>query len=233
MYPSLLAIQPDVAESIVEYRRKTRPGARANAERARLPGTLSTRGTAPATATFEECHSVDPPHCQTQIHLQGDIALATWQYYLATGDSAWLRAHGGRCCRASPSSGPAGSPRNADGSYSINNVAGPDEYTNGVNDGVFTNAGAATALRDATKAAQMLGETAPAAGRRSPTGCGSRSTQTGRCSSSTTATTGTRQIKQADTVLLIYPLEWPMTQTRRRRTRWTTTPSAPTRKAPR
>ena len=40
-----------------------------------------------------ECHSVDPPHCRTRIHLQGDIALATWQYYLATGDTAWLRSH--------------------------------------------------------------------------------------------------------------------------------------------
>ena len=51
---------------------------------------------------------------------------------------------------------------NADGSYSINNVAGPDEYSNGVDDGVFTNAGAATALRNATAAAAILGEPAPA-----------------------------------------------------------------------
>ena len=31
MYPSLLAFHPDVAESVIEYRRKTLPGARTNA----------------------------------------------------------------------------------------------------------------------------------------------------------------------------------------------------------
>jgi hypothetical protein len=41
-----------------------------------------------------ECHSVDPPHCVTQVHLQGDVALAVWQYHLATGDTAWRRARG-------------------------------------------------------------------------------------------------------------------------------------------
>ncbi len=49
---------------------------------------------------------------------------------------------------------------NSDGSYSIKNVAGPDEYSNGVDDGLFTNAGAATALRDATRAVRVLGHKA-------------------------------------------------------------------------
>ena len=106
----------------------------------------------------------DPPHCLTQIHLQGDIALSVWQYYLATGDTAWLSSHwtllqgiaefwAGRVTA------------NADGSYSINNVAGPDEYSNGVDDGVFTNAGAALALRNATRAAAILGSAARRSGR--------------------------------------------------------------------
>ena len=30
----------------------------------------------------------------SEIHVTGDVALAQWQYFLATGDSAWL-AHEG------------------------------------------------------------------------------------------------------------------------------------------
>ena len=94
MYPSLLLMHPDVAESVVEYRRKTHPR-RARTTRATTASRASSsRGTAPAPATSgQECHSWDPPHCLTQIHLQGDIALAVWQYYLATGDTGWLRSH--------------------------------------------------------------------------------------------------------------------------------------------
>ena len=51
MYPSLLLMHPDVAESIVEYRRKTMPGARANAQELRLPGHVLSRGTAPGRAS--------------------------------------------------------------------------------------------------------------------------------------------------------------------------------------
>ena len=137
--------------------------ARRPRERARLgyPGLFYPWTSASKGDLWSECHSWDPPHCRTQIHLQSDIALAAWQYYLATGDTAGCAGAAGRCSRASPSSGPAASPRNADGSYSINDVAGPDEYSNGVDDAVFTNAGAATALRNATRAAQVLGEPAP------------------------------------------------------------------------
>ena len=98
---------------------------------------------------------------------------------------------------------------NGDGSYSINNVAGPDEYSNGVNDGVFTNAGAATALRNATRAAQILGQPAPEpwsviAGKlRIPFD------ENKRVFVQYDGYKGTK-IKQADTVLLMYPMEWPM-----------------------
>ena len=92
MYPSLLAFHPDVAESVIEYRRKTLPAARENATRYGFKGAFFPWNGA-GTGDLDECHSWDPPHCLTQIHLQGDIALSVWQYYLATGDTAWLRNH--------------------------------------------------------------------------------------------------------------------------------------------
>ena len=208
MYPSLLAFHPDVAESVVEYRRKTLPG---GPRRTRVEygyqGLFFPWNSA-GTGDLDECHSWDPPHCLTQIHLQGDIALSVWQYYLATGDTAWLRSHwtllqgiaefwAGRVTA------------NADGSYSINNVAGPDEYSNGVNDGVFTNAGAAIALRNATRAAAILGEPAPAQWTVIADHLRMPFDDQNQVFLQYDGYQGT-QIKQADTVLLLYPLEWPM-----------------------
>jgi trehalose/maltose hydrolase-like predicted phosphorylase len=153
MYPSLLLMHPQIAESVIEYRRKTAAGARANAESLGYQGLFYPWTSAGTGDLDSECHSVDPPHCVTQIHLQGDIALATWQYYLATGDTEWLRSEGWPLLQGIAEFWAGRVTDNGDGSYSITNVAGPDEYSNGVTDGVYTNAVAATALRQATRAA--------------------------------------------------------------------------------
>jgi trehalose/maltose hydrolase-like predicted phosphorylase len=214
MYPSLLLMQPDLAKSVLEYRLKTRPGAAANASKYKYKGTLFAWNGAGTGDLDQECHSWDPPHCLTQIHLQGDIALAVWQYYLAKGDTASLSRYW-PILQGTAQFWAARATANGDGTYSINNVAGPDEYSNGVDDGVFTNAGAATALRNATAAAKILKQRAPpewatiADHLRMPFDA---TNQVFRQYGGTPGYQGTL-IKQADTVLLIYPMEWPMSQT--------------------
>jgi trehalose/maltose hydrolase-like predicted phosphorylase len=208
MYPSLLLMHPDVAESVVEYRRKTLPEAMSNAAELGYSGSLFPWNGAGTGDLNQECHSWNPPHCITQIHLQGDIALSVWQYYLATGDTAWLRSHWSLLRNIAEFWASRVTP-NADGSYSIENVAGPDEYSNGVDDGVFTNAGAATALRNATRAAQILGEPAPAQWTAIADKLRIPFDATRNVFLQYDGYQGT-VIKQADTVLLIYPLEWPM-----------------------
>jgi trehalose/maltose hydrolase-like predicted phosphorylase len=208
MYPSLLAMHPDVAESVIELRSKTLPEARQNAAELDYAGTLYPWNGAGTGDLATECHSVDPPHCETQIHLQGDIALATWQYYLATGDAAWLRAHW-PILRGVAEFWASKAEANGDGTWSIDNVAGPDEYSNGVRDGVFTNAGASLGLRNATRAAQILGEPAPAQWSTIAGNLRMPFDETNQVFSQYDGYQGTL-IKQADTVLLIYPLEWPM-----------------------
>jgi len=208
MYPSLLLMHPDLAESIVAYRQKTMPGAQKNAVENGYQGTLYPWQGAGTGSLDQECHSVDPPHCLTQIHLQGDIALAVWQYYLATGDTTWLRNHW-PILEAVAQFWASRVSSNSDGSYSIRNVAGPDQYSNGVNDGVFTNAGAATALRNATKAAQILRLSAPAQWTTIADKLRMPFDTTNQVFLQYAGYSGTL-IKQADTVLLIYPMEWPM-----------------------
>jgi trehalose/maltose hydrolase-like predicted phosphorylase len=211
MYPSLLLMHPDIAESVIEYRRKTLPGALNNASKYGYQGTLFPWNGAGTGDLDQECHSWNPPHCLTQIHLQGDIALAVWQYYLATGDKDWLSSHWS-ILRGIAQFWTSRVTANSDGTYSIKNVAGPDEYSNGVDDGVFTNAGAATALRNATTAAQVLGQSAPSEWKTIADHLRMPFDATNQVFRQYDGYAGTL-IKQADTVLLIYPMEWPMSQT--------------------
>jgi trehalose/maltose hydrolase-like predicted phosphorylase len=209
MFPGLLAFRPELARPVLEYRHRTMPAARRNAAALGRRGLFFPWTSADQGDLRSECHSVEPDHCRTQIHLQSDIALAAWQFYQQTGDEEWLRQRGWPLLRGIAEFWESRVTRNGDGSYSIKNVSGPDEYSNYKNDAVFTNAGAATTLRNAAKAAGVLGERAPGAwtavadGLRIPYDKGTKVF---------------RQydgydgapIKQADAVLLMYPLEWPM-----------------------
>ncbi|MFF7653813.1 glycosyl hydrolase family 65 protein [Streptomyces sp. NPDC007983] len=211
MYPGLLASHPELAKSVVEYRYKTRAGARTNARKLGYPGLFYPWTSASKGGLWTECHSWDPPHCRTQNHLQSDIALAAWQYFQATGDATWLRERGWPVLKGIAEFWAGRVTHNADGSYSIKNVAGPDEYSNGVDDAVFTNAGAATALRDAARAARVLGEKPPAAWTRIADKLRIPYDKKKQVFQQYDGYKGSL-IKQADTVLLMHPLEWPMSR---------------------
>ncbi|MFI6868995.1 discoidin domain-containing protein [Nocardia sp. NPDC050406] len=211
VFPALLQFAPELAKSIVEYRYRTLPAAQANAARLGLKGSFYP-WTSTSRGDLEECHSWDPPHCLTQIHLQGDIALAAWQYYEATGDTAWLRDRGWPILSNLAAFWASRVTPNPDGSYSIRDVAGPDEYSNGVTDGSYTNAVAALALRHADTAAAILGESRPPEWAAIADRLRMPFDQAQRIFLQFDGYTGT-PIKQADTVLLIYPLDWPMPPT--------------------
>ncbi|MFI5780032.1 discoidin domain-containing protein [Nocardia sp. NPDC051570] len=209
MYPGLLQLAPSLAKSVVDYRYKTLPAARENARRLGLPGAFYSWTSAATGDLDTDCHSWAPPHCLIQIHLQGDISLAAWQYYLATKDIGYLRDRGWPIMSALAEFWAARVSANPDGSYSIRDVAGPDEYSNGVDDGVYTNVVAAEALRNAVSAARLLGQPTPP----------DWTTIADHLRIPFDPVNGVflqyegyrgSQIKQADTVLLEYPLEWPM-----------------------
>ena len=208
MYPAVLELSPELARSVIEYRFKTLAGARANASRLGYRGAFYP-WTSGSHGDIEECQSWEPPHCLTQIHLQGDVSLAAWQYYLATGDKEYLRSRIWPIMMNLAEFWASRVTPNSDGSYSIDNVAGPDEYSNGVNDGVYTNAVAAIALRNATRAAELLGEPIPAEWKQIADHLRMPFDGAHNVFAQYDGYSG-KQIKQADTVLLLYPLYWPM-----------------------
>lgn len=89
MYPGLLATRPELAKSVVDYRYRTRAGARENARKLGYEGLFYPWNSGSSGNLGKECHSVDPPHCRTQIHLQSDISSppgsTTWPPRTRTG----------------------------------------------------------------------------------------------------------------------------------------------------
>ncbi|WP_306317908.1 MULTISPECIES: discoidin domain-containing protein [unclassified Streptomyces] len=211
MYPSLLATRPELADPVLEYRYRTRGAAAENALKTGQKGLMYPWTSASSGSLWKECQSWDPPHCVTQNHLMGDIALAAWQRYQATGDRHWLRERGWPLLKGLAAYWSSRvTPNESDGSYSIKDVAGPDEYSNGVDDGVYTNAVAATALRNATKAAELVGERAPGRWERIADRLRipyDRDRKVFPQYAGYDIDKGA-DIKQADAVLLLYPLDW-------------------------
>ncbi|WP_324194100.1 discoidin domain-containing protein [Nocardia blacklockiae] len=209
MYPGLLQLHPELARAVVEYRYKTLPAARENARRLGYPGAFYSWTSAGTGDLWSECHSWAPPHCLTQVHLQGDVALAAWQYYLATKDDRYLRERIWPIMSDLAEFWAGRAAANPDGSYSIRDVAGPDEYSNGVDDGVYTNGVAAVTLRNAITAAGLVGAPVPPVWAAVADHLRMPFDHRENIFLQFDGYRGAR-LKQADTVLLQYPLEWPM-----------------------
>jgi trehalose/maltose hydrolase-like predicted phosphorylase len=209
MYPALLAQHPAEASTIVDYRYRTRAGARRNAQRTGYGGQ---RYAWESALTGDE---VTPTWAETgrlEQHITADVALAQWQYYLATGDQGWLRARGWPVLQGAAEFWASRAERSADGSYHINQVEGPDEQNWPVDDSVYTNATAKLTLELAARAARLLGRAAPS--RWSEVAGGLVVLEPVPLDGLPAVRPEFRayagqQVKQADVVLLTYPWEFP------------------------
>ncbi|MCO5973613.1 carbohydrate-binding protein [Actinoallomurus soli] len=201
MFPSLLALHPELAKSIVMFRSRTRAQAEKNAAANGYDGGIWAWDNGPGG----DCGDLGHPMCVGfEDHLESDLALAQWQYYEATGDKAWLKKYGYPVLKDVAEFWASRVEKGADGKYHINGVTGPDEYHEHVNDNATTNAGAIVSLKNAIAAARVVGATpgktwADTADRiYVPTDPdGSHPEYNGYTDQTT---------KQADTVMLTYPL---------------------------
>ncbi|HYF38930.1 MAG TPA: glycosyl hydrolase family 65 protein [Gemmatimonadales bacterium] len=159
MFPSLLATHPDVARSLVSFRWRTLEAARANAKSNGFRGAMY-----PWEA--DELGEETTPHfavqnARSEIHVNGDVALAQWQYFQATGDRRWLEREGYPVIRETADFWVSRSSYDsADQRYHINNVVSVSEGLIGVSDDAYTNAVARLNLQIATRASRSLGQRA-------------------------------------------------------------------------
>ena len=156
MFPALLLLHPDIARSMVTFRSRALPAARRNA---RANGY---RGAMYPWESDELGEETTPKfawqNALSEIHVTGDVALAQWQYYLATRDSAWLARSGYPVIRETADFWVSrASLDTVAGRYDIRNVVSVDEGLIGIGNDAYTNAVARKNLDVAVAASRRLG----------------------------------------------------------------------------
>ena len=163
MYPPLLVTHPEVAADVVAYRSRRLATARRFAG-ARFPWESAVSGDdeTPKFADTPASRLISLDTGQDEQHITSDVALAVWQYYLATADRGWLATSGWPVLDGAARFWASRATPDASGRYHITHVMGPDEYRDDVNDSAYTNVAAAQTLRKAGAAAAVLGVRVPA-----------------------------------------------------------------------
>lgn len=159
VFPSLLLLHPERAKPIVMFRHRTLQPARERAKQFETKGTMYPWESDPETGVDHTPNFAYEVY--REVHVNADIAIAQWQYYLATEDKAWLRQYGWPVISEIAQFWVSRVTYNKDEDrYEIHHVTSPDEAYNDVPNDSFTNAAAQKALSIAVKAAKVLGEKA-------------------------------------------------------------------------
>lgn len=201
MYPPMLLLNQDIARSMLDYRFDRLPAARKKAL------AYGYRGAMFPWESDDSGEEATPTHALTgpfEHHITADIGIACWNYYCVTRDVRWLQREGYPLLKEIADFWTSRVTRNQDGSYSIHNVTGADEYANGVTDNAFTNGAASLALKYACQAAEICGEKVPEIWRE--IGENIRVLQFENGVTREHSTYKGEMIKQADANLLAYPL---------------------------
>lgn len=153
MYPPLLVLNEGIARSMLNYRFDRLKKARQKAvdfgyRGAMFPWESDNTGEEACpvwalTGTFEQ-------------HITADVGIAFWNYYRVTHNRQWLKEEGYPLLKEVADFWVSRATKNDDGSYSINNVVGADEFAQNIDDNAFTNGSALSVLEDATRAAKEL-----------------------------------------------------------------------------
>ncbi len=155
MFPALVVLHPRIARSLVGFRVRALAAARRNAQAhgyrgAQYPWESDELGeeTTPRFAWQNALY---------EIHVNGDVALAQWQYFLSTGDTDWLACCGYPVIRATADFWVSRATLDsATGRYGIHHVVSVDEGLIGVGNDAYTNAVARKNLEIAVAASRRL-----------------------------------------------------------------------------
>lgn len=94
-------------------------------------------------------------------HITADVAYGAWQYYTVTGDQDFMDRFGYELILDTAKFWASRLEAGEDGKLHINDVVGPDEYKEHVDDNAFTNYMAAWNIRKAMEYAKMLKKDKP------------------------------------------------------------------------
>ena len=166
LLPYFIFNMPEVARSLEEYRYLSLPGAHAKAKHNGFEGAQF-----PWESAWLDDGEVTPEYMGTdvvtgrlikvwtgfiEIHITSDVAFGAWSYYMCTGDQDFMDKYGYElifdCAKFWASRLEPGE----DGLLHINDVVGPDEYKEHVDDNAFTNYLAKWTIDKAIEYAELL-----------------------------------------------------------------------------
>ncbi|MGZ3644489.1 MAG: glycoside hydrolase family 65 protein [Ktedonobacteraceae bacterium] len=170
MLPYFTFVHPDIARNLLMYRYRLLPAARAKAksngyEGAQYPweSTLNGEETTPPAIVHPETGELVPVlNGQIELHITASIAHGVWQYWQFTGDDEFMREYGTELLLYTAefwASRVVWNPES--GQYEIDNVIGPDEWHEHVNNNAFTNYMARWNIQAAIDALRWLKSTYP------------------------------------------------------------------------
>lgn len=154
MYPPVLVLNQDLAKAHIDYRTDRLGKALQRAEM------FGYRGAMFPWESDDSGEEATPTWCLTgtfEHHITADIGIAFWNYYRVTKNKEWLKTEGYPVIKAVADFWVSRATKKEDGSYSIENVVGANEYAPNVDDNAFTNGSAKVALQNAIKASKVLG----------------------------------------------------------------------------
>ena len=166
MLPLFIYTAPHIAKNLLNYRYNNLPGARRKAEGNGFEGAQfpwESAGTGDEVTPTWVTHFADHTKLvriwtgDIEIHISADVAHAAYQYWQATGDDEWLIDRGMELILdtakfwASRAEWNAGLNR-----YEYNDVIGPDEYHEHVDNNAYTNRMAQWNLQTALEMLEWL-----------------------------------------------------------------------------
>eukprot|EP00056_Hartaetosiga_gracilis_P020296 m.18606 g.18606 ORF g.18606 m.18606 type:complete len:460 (+) comp8334_c0_seq2:55-1434(+) len=210
MWPNWNIFYPNIARSVLQYRVNRVPAAIDHAKQSGFSGTMF-----PWESAFTGSE-VDPASGTTiEEHIQGDIAFAFYQHWMLTKDLNWLKKDGFNVIKGIAEFWVSKSVLNSDGTYSIPNIMGPDEYHGPVNDSVYCNVIAQMSLQAAYDLAPLVGQQSNATFNKIASNLIILFDETKQYHPEFEGYSG-ETVKQADTILLGYPLSFKMSSTVRK-----------------
>ena len=171
MLPLFIYTAPHIAKNLLNYRYNNLPGARRKAlangfEGAQFPWESADTGDE-VTPTWVP-HFADPTRLvriwtgDIEIHISADIAHAAYQYWQATGDDAWFIERGIELILDTAKFWASRVEWNGEvNRYEYNDVIGPDEYHEHVDNNAYTNRMAQWNLQTALDMLEWLKRYAP------------------------------------------------------------------------
>ncbi len=157
VYPALLLLHPRRARSLLTFRERTLARAEARARAHGYSGAMYPWESDPYNGTDQIPYSAHVLST-SEIHVNSEVAIAQWQYYLTTLDRHWLRVQGWPVIRAVARFWVSRATWNARRHrYDILHVTSVAESESDIPNDTFTNLGVAEALRIADHAARILG----------------------------------------------------------------------------